>query len=380
MLGIMKIKNLLILLFSISVLSCSTGKKALQKGDYYSAISKAVDRLKSDPDNTKALQVLKEGYPLALTWSQEELDFILTANQAFKWEDAINIMHQVNRLSEQIRRTPAARKIIREPKTYGSELNMAYEKAAKERYLAGTEFLEQGTREDAKTAFSHFQRAEGYIPHYEDVQQKLMLAKEMATLQVVVEAAMVRTRTYKLSSEFFYNQVFEYLNNQFPSDGFVNFLSPQQAENFQVTQPDFIVQMEFFDFSVGNLIRHENEQALVRTEKVAINDTTEVTKTYRAKLKTFTDEVISQGRLNYKIVDFQSNKLMRDQLVPGSFTWINEYAIFVGEQKALTEQQYLLTKNRALPLPPNQEVFIEFTRPIYERLSNDLYSYFRRYR
>ena len=376
----MRSKYLLLLLLSFIIFSCSTGKKALQKGNYYSAITKAVDRLKSDPDNSKAKQVLQDGYPMALSWSQEELDLILTSNQAFKWESAINIMQQVNRLSKQIRSTPAARKIITDPKTYGSELNMAFERAAGERYLVGNTFLEKENREDARIAFDHFQRAESYIPNYEDVQEKLMIAKQMATLQVVVEAATVRTRTYKLSSEFFYNQVFEFLNNQFPSQGFVNFLSPRQAEDFQITQPDFIVQMEFFDFSVGNLIRHENEQALVRTEKVAINDTTDVIKTYRAKYKTYTDEVISQGRLNYKIIDFQNDKLMRDQLVPGAFTWINEYAIFAGDKKALSEQQFLLTQNRAMPLPPNQELFIEFTRPIYDRLSAELDSFFRRYR
>ena len=50
----------------------------------------------------KATTVVKEGYPMTIDWSQEELDLALSSNQAFKWEQAINIMHQVNRLSEQI--------------------------------------------------------------------------------------------------------------------------------------------------------------------------------------------------------------------------------------------------------------------------------------
>lgn len=368
------------ILLIIILSSCSTGKKALQKGNYYSAITKAVERLKSDPDNTKAKQVLEEGYPLAMQWSQEELDIALSANQAFKWERTIDIMQQTNRLSKLIRSTPAARKIISQPKSYTSELDMAYEKAAQERYQIGVQFMNKLTREDARVAYKHFEKADQFIPGYEDVSQKLLLAKELATLNVVVEAATVNTRTYKLSSEFFYNQVFEYLNNQFPPQGFVNFLSPSQAEEFQLTQPDFIVQMEFFDFSVGNLVRHEKEESLVRREQVAINDTTEVTKIYRAKLKTYTDEVISNGRLNYKIVDFPTNKLLRDKLVPGAFTWINEYAIYVGDKKALNETQYQFTQNTALPLPPNQDLFIEFTRPIYDQLTVDLKSFFRRYK
>lgn len=373
-------KHLLVFLFPIVMFSCSTGKKALQKGNYYGAISKAVERLKSDPSNTKAQQVLEVGYPLALQWSQEEIDLALTSNQPFKWERTINIMHQLNHLSEIIRSTPIARKIVVQPKSYTSELNMAYEKAANERYETGLNFLEKDTREDARIAYNHFIKADEYISDYKDVGQNLIVAKQLATLNVVVEAATVRTRTYQLSSEFFYNQVFEYLNNQFPQRGFVNFVSPEQAEDFQITQPDYIVRMEFYDFSVGNLIRREKEKSLVVSEKVAINDSTEVTKTYRAKLKTFSDEVISSGRLNYKIINFQNDKLMRDQLVPGSFSWLNEYAIYVGDKKALNEQQYQLTLNTALPLPPKQELFIEFTRPIYDQLSMELNNFFRKYR
>ena len=74
----MKKPYLLLLLFPLVLFSCSSGKKALQRGDYYQAISKAVERLKSNPDNDKALTVLEEGYPMALEWSQEEIDQTLT--------------------------------------------------------------------------------------------------------------------------------------------------------------------------------------------------------------------------------------------------------------------------------------------------------------
>jgi hypothetical protein len=363
------------------LLSCATGKKALQKGNYFSAVTKAVERLKSDSDNKKASQVLKDGYPLAIQWSQEELDIALTSNSAFKWGVAVDLMKKVNRLSNLIRRTPAARKIITEPKSYLSELNMAIEKAAEERYNAGLIELEQNTLESARIAYDHFYKAEQFIPGYKDVIQKLEIAKEIATLKVIVEAVTVNTKKYQLSSEFFYNQVFEFLNNKYPSDGFVNFYSPQQAETYKIEQPDFIVRMEFFDFSVGNLTRNEKEEILKKRVEINVKDTTKVEyRTYSAKLKTYTDEVVSGGRLKLKIIDFQTNNLLRDNLIPGSFTWINDYAIFVGDIDALDNKQIELTKRKALPLPPGQDLFIEFTKPIYEQLTNRLNSFFRKYR
>lgn len=367
----------LILIFS----SCTTGKKALEKGDYFSAVTKSVERLKSDPDNKKAIKVLEDGYPLALEWSQEEIDMALSSNSAFKWEVAINQMEQVNRMSDLIRSTPAARKIITNPKSYSSELNMAYEKAAEARYNVGLNELEKNTREAARTAFDYFYRANQFVPGYNDVAVKMSEAKEMATLKVVVEAAVLNTQRYSLSSQFFYDQVYKYLNNNYSKNGFVQFFSPDQAEKFQINQPDFIVQMEFYDFTVGNLSRSVKEEDLVKKVPVERKDSTRTKEIiYKAKLKTYTDEVLSAGRLNLRVIDFQTNDLLRNNLIPGSFTWVNRYAIFAGDKEALSQQQFQLTQNQTTPLPPEQDLFIQFTKPIYDQLVNQIDQFFRRYK
>jgi hypothetical protein len=368
-----------ILIFIIS--SCSTGKKALEKGDYFSAITKSVERLKSDPDNKKAIKVLEDGYPLAIEWSQEEIDLALSSNSAFKWEGAINQMEQVNRMSDLIRSTPAARNIVSNPKSYTSELNMAYEKAAEMRYNAGLNELEKNTRETARKAFDNFYRANQFVSGYKNVAGKMNEAKEIATLKVIVEAAVVNTQRYKLSSQFFYDQVFKYLNNNYLKNGFVHFFSPDQAEKFKINRPDFIVQMEFFDFSVGNLTRTVNEENLVKKVPVERKDSTRIKEVvYTAKLKTYTDEVVSGGRLNFRVIDFHTNDLMRNNLIPGSFTWVNQYAIFAGDKEALSKQQHQLTQKQAMPLPPEQDLFIEFTKPIYDQLINQIDQFFRKYK
>ena len=364
----------------VLIFACSTGKKALQKGDYFSAVSKAVERLKTSPENKNAIQVLTDGYPMTLEWTQEEMDLILSSNNSFKWEQATGLMQQVNQLSDLIRSTPAARKIVSNPKTYTSELKMAYEKAAEERYNAGLAELDDNTRESARRAYDHFSRANQLVNNYKDARQLMEEAKSSATLRVVVEAIPVNTQRYKLSSEFFYNQVFEYLNNQFRQSGFVSFYTPLQAEKAGLTNVDFIVDMEFFDFSVGNLVHTEKEENVEQTIKVETRDTTRTEyKKYTAKLKTFSDQVISGGNLRVRIIDNSTGKLMNDELVPGSFTWVNQYAIFVGDKEALNATQLELTKRRALPLPAEQDLFIEFTKPIYSQVTQNLNRFFRKY-
>jgi hypothetical protein len=376
----MKIRFSAYLMLLLLLVSCSTGKKALQKGDYFSAVLKAVERLKSSPENKNALKVLEEGYPMTLEWAQEEMDLILTSNGKFKWEQAVGLMRQVNQLSDQIRSTPAARKIISNPKTYTSELNMATEKAADDRYNAGLAELDINTRESARIAYEHFAKADQFVNNYKNSRELMGTAKNIATLHVVVQAIPVNTQRYRLSSEFFYNQVFEYLNNQFRSSGFVNFYSPNQAEKEQLQNPDFIVDMEFFDFSVGNLSRSEKEETVEKRVKIESRDSTKVEyKNYVAKLKIFKDQVSSGGNLRVRIIDPKDDKLLMDELVPGSFIWINEYAMFVGDKEALNNNQFELTKRKAMPLPPEQDLFIEFTKPIYSQVTQNLNRFFRRY-
>lgn len=375
--------NRLVVVFSLLVFiltACSSGKKALQKGDYLSAVLKAVERLKSSPDNKNAVNVLKDGYNLALEWTQEEMDLTLSSGSLFKWESVIGLMQQVNMLSSEIRSTPAARKIISNPKTYTTELNMARERAAEERYKTGLAELEHGTRETARIAFDHFYKADQFVAGFKNTQELMEEAKELATIHVVVEAIPVLTQKYRLSSEFFYNQVFEYLNNRFEQNDFVRFYSPFQAENAGLKVPDFIVNMEFFDFSVGNLTRTEKEEKVEKRVKVESKDTTKVEyKNYTAKLKTFSDKVESHGSLRVQIFETSTKNLLMDDILPGVFTWLNEYAIFVGDKEALDKKQLELTKRKAMPLPPEQDLFVEFTKPVYNQVTSKLNTFFRRY-
>jgi hypothetical protein len=117
-----------------------------------------------------------------------------------------------------------------------------------------------------------------------------------------------------------------------------------------------------------------------RKVKIETRDTTKVEyKNYVAKLKTFSDQVLSGGTLRVQIIDTANDKIMSDELVPGTFTWVNEYAIYVGDKEALDNRQLELTKRKALPLPPEQDLFIEFTKPIYSQVTQNLNRFFRRY-
>lgn len=380
-----KIKQLFCIILLV-LSACSTGQKSLQQGNYYDALMKAVSRLSNDPDNRKASQVVREGYPMAIAYYQEEIDRILTGNDPFKWGRTLEVMQTVNQISDQIRRIPAARKLVQSPKTYTSELADVQNRAAQEHYDAGLDAMGRKTRESYKEAFFQFQDADGLVRGYKDSQQKMKLAKDLATIRVVVEQIPVNGK-FEYSAQFFYDNVFEMLNQNFQENDFVHFFSPEEAEKTGLKYPDMILQMGFYDFYIDRPQHLEEERELsAQVEEkyqVKISKDSTVTRTRmvpkKGKIKILTDQVASGGLLELKAVEFQSQKLVFTDKIPGQFTWQNRYGIFVGDNEVLDKELIKILNNKMVMPPAAQDMFVLFTKPIFNQLSGKLTNYFKQY-
>lgn len=378
--------QLLSILLVVLLASCSTGKKSLERGNYYDAIMKAVSRLSSDTDNRKASQVIQDGYPMAIAYYQEEIDLALSSNDPFKWKRTLDIMQTVNGMSDGIRRVPAARRLVSNIKVYTSELIDVQNNAAQEYYDAGMDALNRKTREFAKQAYFHFLNADGMVRGFKDTQQKMLQSKELATLKVVVEQIPVNGK-YEYSAQFFYDNVFQMLNQQFQEKDFVHFYSPEQAKNSKLKFPDMVLQMGFYDFFIDRPQHFEEEKDLSREieEKyeVKVSRDSTVTRTRmvpkKGKIKIFTDQVGSGGLLELKAVEFQSKKIVFTDKIPGEFTWKNQYGMFLGDNELLDKELTQIINNKMVMPPPAQDMFVLFTKPIFSQLTGKLTNYFKQY-
>jgi len=104
--------TLIPIIISSILFSCTTGKKAFERGDYYSATLQAVNRLRGNPNSSKALQAVKESYPMSLTYFQGKIDYALNANSPFKYSEVVDYYEKMNRLSDEVSRCPAALNIF----------------------------------------------------------------------------------------------------------------------------------------------------------------------------------------------------------------------------------------------------------------------------
>lgn len=367
------------LYLSILIVGCTTGKNALQKGNYDLSVFKSIDRLKNAPKNAEALYVLPIAYDLALKEHLRKIDEAKLSSDVLRWETVLGHYQKINQLSDEVNSSPVALGLIKNPPKYIKEVEDSKYKAAEVRYALGVNQLNENNRVSAKNAYYNFEKAQYFYPSYKDVNQKLDEAYWAAVVKVVVQPVRVNSSYYQLSNQYFQDQVAQFMKN-YQNNRFVIFYSEQQA-NQQKVNPDQILRLNFEDFVVGQTYIKERVEK-VKRDSVVIGETRTKAKVYgtvTATLSIFDKQVSSSGLLAMTIFDNQTQRIIRQQNIPGTYIWQDSWASYRGDDRALTNQQLQMTKRREIAPPPPATLFVEFTKPIYAQLVNEISNFYNRY-
>jgi len=364
-------------------MSCSSGKKAFEHGDYYNATLQAVNRLRSNPNSAKAIQAVKDSYPMSLTYFQGKIDYSLSSNAPFKYSEVVDYYEKMNRLADEVSRCPAALRLFPQLNYFTVELDQTRKLAAEEQYIAGLANEKLNSRLSWKDASFNYQKADRFVPGYKDVRSRLEEARYKATLKVIVEQIKVSLK-YQLTSDFFLNQIIENLMRYRPNE-FVAFYSPESARKEGIKNPDQILRMNFDDFVIGQTYDKESVKE-VRRDSVEVGTVTlkngEKVKAYntvKAKLTVNRRELISNGVLDVTILDAWRNAVVSQRKFPGQYVWFIEWGSFNGDERALTDKQLAVCRRKPLPPPGPQDLFIEFTKPIFNQVTPFLKSFYQQY-
>ncbi|MEM8893188.1 MAG: hypothetical protein AAGC88_01340 [Bacteroidota bacterium] len=359
---------------------CSTGKKALQKGDYDKAVIQAINRLKSNGGSKKARATLQDAYQYALGIHLDNVNRAKASSDPYKWEEVVNNYQSVNNLYEAIRRCPSCLEIVPTPAKYFKDLEYAQGQAAEARYAMGAIAMQQKmSREKAIEAHEHFKVVRNMDSQFKDVEQQLQEALYYATLKVVVEPIPRPMRAVDLRHEFFVNKINEYLH-QTAINEYVRFFTPEEAQNQNLEFVDQAIQMEFDQFTLGNVFQNNTERQIVRDSVVvAQKDGEDVLGTVKATIRISEKSITGGGVLDFRVIDQNTRKILTQEKMPSEYVWTISWATFQGDERALNDEELAMTRRQELGVPSPHIMFEEFTAPLFDQVTGKIRNFYRRY-
>jgi hypothetical protein len=111
----------------------------------------------------------------------------------------------------------------------------------------------------------------------------------------------------------------------------------------------------------------------------AFADTNKIYSPVKATIYYYKKTTVSKGTVTFKILDAKTNAVLSVEKIPGEYVWISEWATFNGDERALSKEQIALSKQKEKLPPPAQDMFIEFTKPIFDRVTSKINSFYKSY-
>ncbi len=246
--------------------SCSSGKSALQHGNYYDAVITSINRLRRNTDNKKSSETLRAAYPMAVKYYEDRANSAIASNAPYKWREVVQHYSTLNSMHDEVQRSPGALRVIPNPINYQSKLADARQQAAEESYREGVMTLGMGDRVNARKAYYLFIDANNYVLGYKDVQKLMADALWAGTVKVAVEPIPVVARNYAVDAQYLDSKINEYLSASQPNE-FVKFYRMAEVGS-QRFNPDHIVQLTFDEFSIGQVYMNEKESQVEKDSVV----------------------------------------------------------------------------------------------------------------
>ena len=360
----------------IFVLSCKSGEKLYNQGRYDEAVVAFVKKLRKRPTNTTSLELLPKAYAQAQRLHEDKVNGYLSSNDELKGEYVRGEYRSLQHLYDAIQASPAALSVVH-PKDYRNAITGAQENAAEVRYSRGVSLLDQGDKESARRAYDEFQAALKLVPNYRDAGQLSKEAYARGVVNVVISRIEVASSYYQFSADQFRDQLIHNLQNR-NINRFVIFTDERIAQANHI-QPDEYLSLRFYDFVVGQTYVDRSEREVSR--QIVTSSTKDSTgKVYeryanvKGKLFFTKATVISKGLLDYQLVDVTTNNIINTDRLPGSYTWENAFCFFKGDERALTDDDKKLIGGSDIPPPAPNELFMLFTKPIYDQLTQRMQS------
>ncbi len=376
----LKLYSIAFISLSLVLFSCKTAQKLYQRGRYDEAVELAARKLGKKPNDASTLAVLQDAYRFAVNDHEARIRTLSNSGSDLRWENMYAEYADLQRLYDAIRRSPAVFDIV-QPTDYSSFMATYQEEASNARVERGLELLDQGSKASARQAYYEFQKALSLKPGDISIQQKMDEAYANAVTNVVLLP--LSRYGYQYSSynydfnNFNYN-VLRYLNNNTHSP-FIRYYGANET----AVRADNAVEMRFSDVNIGRYRdqRSTREVSKQVVSKEIVHKPDSVTREYitvKARITITTRTVQADGLLQASIKDLDNRRIWSDTY-RGDYSWSATFASFTGDERALSEEDKRLVKQREQWPPSNDEIIRIIMSDIQNKAQCGISEYYNRF-
>ncbi|MFN8253988.1 MAG: hypothetical protein U0V75_19090 [Ferruginibacter sp.] len=372
-------RTLLFLTTLLVLVSCKTSKDYLSRADEDRTLYDIVKRLNKKSSDEDALNALPQVYK---TVQQNHLRKIASLNNSKElnhWDKLVDEYNTLQNLYEAVNSSDIASRIVNAT-SYQAELYDVKNKAAEEYYNLGLTLLQSNYRDEVKTAYNYFKKADKWIPGYKDARGKMDEAYQNAIIDVVINPVQDNSfffntgwgnTGYNFSNEYFQQNLVRDLGGKYASRYPARFYTEWEARRDNVT-PQWVVDLTLRNLDIprpytSNYTRNLSK----RIENGKDTSGKPVYQTVYATLQVSKMSFTARAQMDVAITNVTNRKNISNNTYSDDYRWEEERATYTGDSRALDANDWALVNNsRYNQQPRKEEILNELYRKIYPQVKN----------
>jgi hypothetical protein len=363
----------LLVLISSIIAGCASPKKHFQKGHYNMAFYGALKKLKKNPKNDKMIRILERSYILSNQNDQEKINFLNLEGNPDRWNEVYAYYLNLKQRQSAIRpvlplKSSAGKRVDFPIINYDEEIIKAKNNAANFHYTRGSQFLEKGTRSEARLAYSDFMAVKKFFDFYKDTDQKINQSLQIGTSYVIFkmkndnritlppafEKELLAISLHDLNRQWLAYHTQEWKDFQYDYSINVNIqnimVSPEGLKEVHFTETKEVEDgFQYKLDSRGNVMKDSlgNDIKIPKMKIITCN----LIETRQNK------SAVIIGRIDF--IDNYTNQLLLSEPISADFYFEHNSLIAVGDINALKVETKKRLGNKPMPFPPDPDMILQ---------------------
>lgn len=371
-------KILSFLALFLFLVACSSKKGFLERSNSDKALQDAVKKLNKNPNDEEASAAVPQLYKMIQIKHLDKIKALNLSQQVDKWDGLLNEYQALQDVYSCIINSVPAYKLVT-PESYATKIYETKDQGASAYYDQGEQYFKQAGRSNAIAAYNSFKQIEKFVPGYKDVQDKLELAFQKATVNVVIKPVQSNANIFNAgwgnSGNNYSNQYFQYnllndlnSNNKYPAV----FYNLKEAQQLNINT-DWTVDFTLKSLNIPNPTNSYSSRTVSSSIQIGTDTSGRpVYNTVYATINTSTASFVAKGNMEMNVKELSTNKNILLRSYTQEYKWVLETATFTGDKRALSNSDWNLINNSGTDAPRKEEVLVEIYKKIYPQVLYDL--------